>query len=84
MVKACGQMGKTADSILDHPAISGRYLFPQPRYVDDPFMVEVAGTELACYRRIIDPDKFTVVHFHGNGEKHPANTFPTSSCPAVL
>ena len=31
-------------------------------------MVEVAGAELACYRRIIDPDKFTMVHFHGNGE----------------
>ena len=61
-------MGSTGDSILDHPAISGRYLFPQPRYVDDPFMVEVAGAELACYRRIIDPDNFTIVHFHGNGE----------------
>ena len=61
-------MGSTSDSILDHPAISGRYLFPQPRYVDDPFMVEVAGAELACYRRIIDPDTLTIVHFHGNGE----------------
>ena len=61
-------MGSTHDSILDHPAISGRYLFPQPRYVDDPFMVEVAGAELACYRKIIDPGKLTMVHFHGNGE----------------
>ena len=61
-------MGTTGDSILDHPAISGRYLFPQPRYVDDPFMVEVADVKLACFRRIIDPDKFTMVHFHGNGE----------------
>jgi pimeloyl-ACP methyl ester carboxylesterase len=61
-------MGTTGDSILDHPAISGRYLFPQPRYVDDPFMVDVVVAELACYRRIIDPDKYTVVHFHGNGE----------------
>ena len=68
MLEACERMGSTADSILDHPAISGRYLFPQPRYVDDPFFVEVAGAELACYRRIIDPDKFTMVHFHGNGE----------------
>jgi pimeloyl-ACP methyl ester carboxylesterase len=58
----------TTDSILDHPAISGRYLFPQQRYVDDPFMVEVDGAELACYRKIIDPDSFTMVHFHGNGE----------------
>ncbi len=61
-------MGSTGDSILDHPAISGRYLFPQQRYVDDPFMVEVGGAELACYRKIIDPDSFTMVHFHGNGE----------------
>ena len=68
MLKACERMCSTGDSILDHPAISGHYLFPQPRYVDDTFMVEVAGAELACYRRIIDPDKFTMVHFHGNGE----------------
>ena len=68
ILRACERMGSTGDSILDHPAISGHYLFPQPRYVDDPFMVEVAGAELACYRRIIDSDKFTMVHFHGNGE----------------
>lgn len=61
-------MALTSDSILDHPAISSRYLFPQPRYVDDPFIVEVPGAALACYRKIIDPDKFTMVHFHGNGE----------------
>ena len=68
MLKACERMGSTGDSILDHPAISGHYLFPQPRYVDDPFMVEVTGAELACYRKVIDPGKFTMVHFHGNGE----------------
>ena len=68
MLEACERMGSTGDSILDHPAISGRYLFPQQRYVDDPFMVEVDGAELACYRKIIDPDSFTMVHFHGNGE----------------
>ncbi len=56
------------DSVLDQPAISGRYLFPQPRYVNDPLIVEVAGAELACYRKVVDPDSFTVVHFHGNGE----------------
>lgn len=55
-------------SILDHPAISGCYLFPQPRYVTDPFMVKVDGAELACNRRIADPNNFTLVHFHGNGE----------------
>lgn len=55
-------------SILDHPAISGAYLFPQPRHVDDPFFVDVAGAKLACYRNEIDPTGFTLVHFHGNGE----------------
>jgi hypothetical protein len=55
-------------SLLDHPAISGSYLFPQPRLVDDPFIVEVDGAELACYRRVVDPEGYTVVHFHGNGE----------------
>jgi len=55
-------------NILDHPAISGCYLFPQPRFVDEPFNVQVDGAELACYRRITDPDCYTVVHFHGNGE----------------
>jgi alpha-beta hydrolase superfamily lysophospholipase len=55
-------------SILDDQAISGCYLFPQPRRVSDPFMVQVSGAELACYRKIIDPANFTLVHFHGNGE----------------
>ena len=31
-------------------------------------MVQVAGADLACYRRMIDPARFTLVHFHGNGE----------------
>jgi pimeloyl-ACP methyl ester carboxylesterase len=56
------------ESILDHPAISGRYLFPQPRGIDDPFVVQVDAAELACYRRIANPDNFTLIHFHGNGE----------------
>ena len=55
-------------SILDHPAISGRYLFPQDRKVDGPFMVDVDGAVLACFHRVIDSRAFTVVHFHGNGE----------------
>ena len=59
MLEACERMCSTGDSILDHPAISGRYLFPQPRYVDDPFIVQAAGAELACYRKTIDPGKFT-------------------------
>jgi len=55
-------------SVLDHQAISGCYLFPQPRSIDDPFIVQVTGAELACYRRIDDPTNFTLIHFHGNGE----------------
>ena len=55
-------------NILDHPAISGNYLFPQSRRVVDPWYVLVDGAELACYRRIVDPEAFTIVHFHGNGE----------------
>ena len=61
-------MDSPSDSLLDHPAISGNYLFPQPRYVNDPFVVEAEGAELMCYRQVIDPDNFTMVHFHGNGE----------------
>lgn len=56
------------DSILDHPAISGCYLYPQDRSVQGPFLVDVQGIRLACYNRVVDPDRFTLVHFHGNGE----------------
>jgi pimeloyl-ACP methyl ester carboxylesterase len=55
-------------SVLDHPAISGAYLFPQPRLVSAPFVVDVEGAELACYQRVVEPSAFTLVHFHGNGE----------------
>ena len=55
-------------SILDSAAISGCYLFPQSRLVDDPFIVEVDGIELASFRRVVDPENYTIVHFHGNGE----------------
>lgn len=55
-------------SLLDHTAISGRYLFPQARFVQNPLMVIVDGAELACYQNIVDPNALTVIHFHGNGE----------------
>lgn len=55
-------------NLLDLPAISGCYLFPQARRVDDPFLVDVPGATLACYRQVHDPNWLTVVHFHGNGE----------------
>lgn len=56
------------ESILDHRAISSRYLFPQPRCVENPFVVQVEGAELACYRKVINDANFTMVYFHGNGE----------------
>ena len=52
-------------SILDHPSISGRYLFPQDRTLQRPF---VARVKLACFHRIVDESGFTLIHFHGNGE----------------
>ncbi len=55
-------------SILDHPAISGNYLFPQQRYLDDPFLVEVGGIKLTCFHKVVDPEHHTIIHFHGNGE----------------
>jgi alpha-beta hydrolase superfamily lysophospholipase len=61
-------MNEKTASVLDSPAVSGCYLFPQPRRIRNPFRVEVDGAELACYRQVVDPDGFTVVHFHGNGE----------------
>ena len=61
-------MNDTTQSVLDSPAISGCYLFPQPRFIADPFIVKVDGIELACFRQITDLDGYTVVHFHGNGE----------------
>ena len=55
-------------SLLDSPAISGCYLFPQARTVAEPFTVEVSGAELACYRKVVEQAGLTIVHFHGNGE----------------
>jgi alpha-beta hydrolase superfamily lysophospholipase len=68
MLNVCERAAAHRDSILNHPAISGQYLFPQPRCVDQPFMVDVGDAQLACCRRIIDPNQLTIVHFHGNGE----------------
>jgi len=55
-------------SILDDPAISGCYFYPQARHFNAPFIVEANGVSLNCFHQIIDPDGFTLVHFHGNGE----------------
>ncbi len=59
---------RTVMSILDSSAVSGCYLFPQPRCVADAFVVEVDGVKLACFQRVVNADAYTVVHFHGNGE----------------
>ncbi len=55
-------------SILDLPMISGRYLFPQTRRVADAEMIDVGDAKLACFRRTVNFDGLTLVHFHGNGE----------------
>ena len=55
-------------SILDHQAISGKYLFPQDRKLRRPFWVNVNSVKLACYQKMVDPSAFTLIHFHGNGE----------------
>lgn len=61
-------MNLTYNSILNDPAISGNYLFPQDRVVDNPFVVVLDDAELACYQNTVDPESLTVIHFHGNGE----------------
>ena len=61
-------MSDSPKNILDSPAISGHYLFPQPRMVRDVFSVEVSGATLSCYRQGAATDRPTLVHFHGNGE----------------
>jgi hypothetical protein len=55
-------------SLLDHPSISGKYLFPQNRKLKRPFVVRVNNVELACFQRIVDNSGLTLIHFHGNGE----------------
>ena len=56
------------DHLLNHPLISSRYFFPGDRAPESELAVSVAGAELACAIHRVDPDGFTVVHFHGNGE----------------
>jgi len=68
MLAACERLHNRRGSMLDDPAISGHYLFPQARQVADPFMVAVDGIQLACYRKVVDPGAYTLAHFHGNGE----------------
>jgi uncharacterized protein len=55
-------------SILNHPLISQRYLFPRHEGFAEPFWVDVDDARLACYYHQPHPGKKTIVHFHGNGE----------------
>lgn len=54
--------------LLNHPLIAERYFFPGGRTPASELRVPVVGAVLACGVHRVDPDGFTVVHFHGNGE----------------
>ena len=54
--------------LLNHPLIATRYFFPGGRSPASRIDVAVDGAILACGLHRVDPDGFTVVHFHGNGE----------------
>ena len=56
------------NQLLNHPLIGSRYFFPGGRPPSSELTVPVNGAELACAIHRVDPDGFTVVHFHGNGE----------------
>ncbi len=56
------------DDVLNHPLIASRYFFPGGRAPASTVTVPVVGAELACAVHRVDPEGFTVVHFHGNGE----------------
>lgn len=56
------------EHLLNHPLISSRYFFPGGRAPASELGIPVAGAELACAIHRVDPEGFTVVHFHGNGE----------------
>ena len=57
-----------SDDLLNHPLIGGRYFFPQPGHLDEPFWVDCGDARLACSYHEIAPGGKTLVHFHGNGE----------------
>jgi hypothetical protein len=67
MGKRLRRLGLVAD-LLDHPLIAERYFFPGGRSLAARVDIAVDGAVLACGIHRVDPDAFTVVHFHGNGE----------------
>lgn len=56
--------------LLNHPLIAERYFFPGGPAPAPASRLDVAvdGAVLACGVHRVNPDGFTVVHFHGNGE----------------
>ena len=54
--------------LLNHPLIAERYFFPGGPPPASRMDLPVDGAVLACGIHRVDPDGFTVVHFHGNGE----------------
>ncbi len=61
-------MKQMLDPHLDDPRLAARYLFPRPAPLADPFVVEVPGAELHCWRSPPRQGHPTLLHFHGNGE----------------
>jgi uncharacterized protein len=59
-----------AESILDHPLLASRYLFPRSAPLAEPLFVTAADgvSRLGCYRASPQKGAPTLVHFHGNGE----------------
>ena len=55
-------------NLLDHPLIASRYFFPRFQAFPNPYMVQVAGCQLSCWRSGPPSDRPVLVHFHGNGE----------------
>jgi pimeloyl-ACP methyl ester carboxylesterase len=58
------------DSVLDHPLLSSRLFFPHRKALEAPYLVTAADgvARLACHRALVSEARFTLVHFHGNGE----------------
>ncbi|WP_432558187.1 alpha/beta hydrolase family protein [Granulicoccus sp. GXG6511] len=54
--------------LINHPLIAERYFFPGGRAPTSRLDVNVDDAVLACGVHRVDPDGFTVVFFHGNGE----------------
>jgi pimeloyl-ACP methyl ester carboxylesterase len=54
--------------LLDHPLIAERYFFPRRSRPRSRLDVGAGDAVLACALHRADPERHTVVHFHGNGE----------------